>query len=355
MSILTSIVKKKVEAFAAEKRARRARRMSEDSSSDAPSPVSDVAHNPQEPEPYLLHLNLAYEAYKAVSKQEQEKLWRIAALRVLAEEEEAHGATRKRLEKAEQLLAHQAAQVKRLSSIQQPREFLLNPTSATPLPPKAAESVVAQVMNQPTGEAAAAAFNADALIAKWKPSVANNPGFQKSFLSVFEAAASLVAAAEMHTVSQPQPDTQDLNGELNRDPSEDHHSVPATRHQSANGNSRMFHDGGTPAGSSIAQSGAGNSHTILGAAHEGDSVDASGEEDHDVSAPPLIPGGASAARSHLSARGGLRQDVLDPNLRSGAAPIVDQGEFGAEALMQKLSEGMEGDAHGAGSRRRGKR
>jgi hypothetical protein len=336
---LQEIVTQKLDSYRQEVQSRRKRHSSEDShSEDSPSPGPESTE--QDFVVYSAHLEAAYELYNAMSTAEKTKLWHLSALRAFTEEQEAHKETYKRLEKAEQHLAHQIAQVRRLSSIQQPREYLMNPPTATPLPSASAEAVVVEMMGKQSSSESTPLLNVEALIAKWKPSVQDNRGFQKSFMSVMEAAARTVASGnDAHNADEVHGTDGNVDG-IGDGAVDGNGAGPSQIPVGPWASNGTYSEHGEPE----PRDDAGHSDADRGGVEIG--VGDGGNESSDETAPTTSGGSVRTSRA-------VAQDALDPSLRSsGTGRPRDQGEFGAEGLLAKLSS--MGNASGS-VRKRGKR
>lgn len=115
----------------------------------------------QEQDKVMKHLTSAFNHWKVVPEKQRQESWRLEVLRAYAHEQEKQKATAVSLESAEQEVLRLRAQVDQLSKCQQPREFLLFPPTAIPIPQDAIKEMSKTGLDL-------AALDYDTLVDKWK-------------------------------------------------------------------------------------------------------------------------------------------------------------------------------------------
>jgi hypothetical protein len=285
--LLRKLLASRLDEFAAEQRAARNQRDSEDSVPSVSS--NDTVVLSFDSSSYFEHLGNAYNAWAGLQDLEKHKQYHLEFARAYAREQLAHAETKAQLEHAKHVNAHQGIQIKRLNELQQPQEFLRSPALAAPYTTEIGKFVATQLGSDQLPEA-------EALISKWRPSVKNNPGFQRGLMP--------------HIFDSPNVDGDGgTNNTLTETPQMDHSASNGFGSHAANGTDH-------------------NCNSMPTLDHEaGDSEDASGEDDDEVE---VMPPAVNAKHVGLH---GLRpiDSMIDPSL--GAR---DTGDFGAATLMANL-------------------
>ncbi|KAL9119925.1 MAG: hypothetical protein Q9187_003525, partial [Circinaria calcarea] len=95
----------------------------------------------EEDQSYHEHLRNAFNNYSSLPEPKQREVWQLESLRAFAREQEEHGETHIKLQRAEQEAANLRIQLDRLNKYQQPREYILFPPSSIPIQREAVDLV----------------------------------------------------------------------------------------------------------------------------------------------------------------------------------------------------------------------
>ena len=117
---------------------------------------------------YGAHAAAAYEHWESMSEQDRTTAWNLELCRSYVKAQEQKQQVQREHEAAKTRIRHLEAEYDRLSRCQLPREYLLHPPNTLPAP-----AAIVKEMNSaqyPTA-AAEAAYDADALINKWRTTV----------------------------------------------------------------------------------------------------------------------------------------------------------------------------------------
>lgn len=121
--------------------------------------------------PYHIYLDSVYQHWTQLPDMEQKEHWHLECLQALAREQQEHGLTHAKLERAQQDAANLRIQLDRLNKCQQPREYILFPPKQLSISRDVAKSVSENGMSDE--------LDHEVLIGKWKSRVQVNRNTQK--------------------------------------------------------------------------------------------------------------------------------------------------------------------------------
>ncbi|WPG98583.1 Hypothetical protein R9X50_00137600 [Acrodontium crateriforme] len=129
------------------------------------------------------HVQGAWEHWQCMPETDKATAWQLELCRAYSKATDSKYALKEELEGAQTRIRHLEAEYDRLSRCQLPREYLMHPPNTTP----AAAAIMKEMKNvhQKT-EAAGAAYDADALLSKWRTTVkatSRRPAAQPSYAS----------------------------------------------------------------------------------------------------------------------------------------------------------------------------
>lgn len=114
------------------------------------------------------HLSGAWEHWNSMAEQERVVAWQLECLRSFTRSQERNSQLRSDLDRLEQHNRHLEAEYDRLSRCQLPLEFLTHPPNTIPISPAVMKEVKS---SNSTSGAAAANYNAEDLITKWRSTI----------------------------------------------------------------------------------------------------------------------------------------------------------------------------------------
>ncbi|KAI2235132.1 hypothetical protein LOZ14_004211, partial [Ophidiomyces ophidiicola] len=199
------------------------------SSSGNNNAAADVARAAQGHEELVQHhVDLALRHWLARPPHEQRSLWQLELTRAFAREQDQRRQLEQQLARAQQEAQQLRAQVSQLASCQWPREFALFPPNLLPLAADVARELDdrGSALNEP----AAARWDFDAVLARWKRVVMHDKTMGRSGVGAYmdPIVERQQAAAATHNLLQRIP-TDHHNNNKNDD---DAHSDPHSRRRS---------------------------------------------------------------------------------------------------------------------------
>ena len=156
------------------------------------SDLDQAAAEIKEAQPYYEHLTNIFNSWNALPEPRKQEVWHLEGLRAFAREQQEHGETHIKLQRAEQEVAYLKAQVDRMHNYQQPRELALFPTSVMPITRQTADIL--------SGSIPSSDLDYDTLVSKWKSRLQSSRTTQKS-----------LPPANLQTVSTPLIPSPQLN------------------------------------------------------------------------------------------------------------------------------------------------